>query len=121
MFYQLKMKDWLYLAALVVITYLWIMYDQLIFVTSAQRMIAFSVFGLLLMTACFFIIKPPKPVALSNTLAVILIPLFVLLSIGLHVFVSRDGFQKKSILLWFMTALTIYIAGLVYQIIRKRK
>ncbi|NQT27853.1 hypothetical protein HQ585_21020 [candidate division KSB1 bacterium] len=119
MFYRLKIKDWLYLLALVVLTYLWINYDQLIFAESGQRMIAFPILGLALMILFFFLVNPEKPLMLSNTMTVILIPLFIFLSLFLHVFLFKDGFQNKSIILWFMTAGMIYLSGWLYGLIRR--
>jgi len=115
LFYKLKLKDWMYLLVLIVLTYLWINYDQLILNKAYQRMIAFPILGILLMTIYFFLVKPERPSALSNTMAIILIPLFIILSIVLHIFVFRDGFQTKSILLWVMTAGMIYLSGYLYK------
>jgi len=120
MFYRLKTKDALCLLGLVILTYLWIRVDQLILTTSTQRMIAFPVLGLILMVLCFYLIKPEKPVTLSHTMAVILIPLFIILTLVLHLFIFKDGFQNKSIILWIMTGAMIYLAGWIYQRIKKR-
>ncbi len=115
MFYKLKAKDWLYIVGLILLTYVWINFDQLIFNKAYQRMIAFPILGLLLMMFYFLLVKPEKPMMLSNTMAIILIPLFIVLSILLHVFLLKDGFQTKSISLWFMTAGMIYLSGYLYK------
>ena len=118
MFYKLKIKDWLYLATLVIITYLWIQYDQDILFEPSQRMAAFCFLGLLLMFLFFILVKPEKPLLLANSMTIILIPLFIVLSVVLHVFVFKDRFQDKSIILWFITAGMIYLSRFLYKIFR---
>ena len=117
LFYKLKLKDCLYLLVLIILTYLWINYDQVIFNKAYQRMIAFPILGFLLMMIYFLLVQPGKPMMLSNTMSIILVPLFILLSIVLHVFVFKDGFQTKLILLWFITGGMIYLSGYLYKII----
>ena len=120
MFYKLKLKDWLYLTVLVILTYVWIQYDQEFLAEPYQRTIAFPIFGLLLMFLFFVLVQPAKPFLLSNSMTIILIPLFIVLSIVLHVFVFKDGFQNKSIVLWFMSAGMIYLSGFLYKIFWKK-
>jgi hypothetical protein len=120
MFYKLKLKDWLYLTALIILTYVWIQYDQEFLVEPYQRMIAFPIFGLLLMFLFFVLVQPAKPFLLLNSMTIILIPLFIVLSIVLHVFVFKDGFQNKSIMLWFMCAGMIYLSGFLFKIFWKK-
>ena len=120
-FYRLRLKDWIAIILMIVITYLWINYDQIFFENTDIRMIAFIVLGLILMTGLYFIINPSKIVPLSNTLTLILIPLFIILSIVIHEFIVKDGFQKKSILLWIITTGLIYFSGLLYKVVFKRR
>lgn len=108
MFYKLKLKDCLYLLVLIILTYLWINFDQVIFNKVYQRMIAFPMLGFLLMMFYFLLVKPEKPMMLSNTMLIILVPLFIILSIVVHLFVFKDGFQTKSIS--FMTGEMIYLS-----------
>jgi hypothetical protein len=117
MFYKCKLKDWLYLSGLVIITYLWITYDQVILTESYQRMIAFPLLGLGLMFLFYVLVKPDKVILLSNTMSLILIPLFIIVTIVLHLFIFKDGFQTKSIILWIMTLAMIYLSGFIYKLI----
>jgi hypothetical protein len=121
MFYKLKLKDWLYLAAFVIPMYVWMQYDQEFLVEPYQRMIAFCVLGLLLMFLFFVLVHPARPFLLSNSMTIILIPLSIVLSIVLHVFVIKNGFQSRSIIVWFMTAGMIYLSGLLYKIFWKKE
>ncbi|MBN1397271.1 MAG: hypothetical protein JXA06_04485 [Bacteroidetes bacterium] len=121
MFYKLKIADWLYLTVLVILTYLWIQYDQEFISNPNCRMIAFCAAGLSLMLIFFFLVRPARPVLLANSMAIILIPLFAVLSIVLHVFVFKDGFQNKTVILWFLTAGMIYFSGYLYKVLRKHE
>ena len=120
MFYKLKIKDWLYLIVLIILIYLCIGYDQLILGVSYQRIVAFPLFGIIVMFIFFVPVKPEKPILLSNTMIIILMPLFIFLSIVLHIFIYKDGFQNKSILLWIMTIGMIYFTGFIYKLIFKK-
>jgi hypothetical protein len=120
MFYKLKIKDWLYLSILVILTFIWIQYDQEILLYSSQRMLAFCILGIILMVLFFVLVHPIKPFLLANSMIIILVPLFIVLSIVLHVYVLKDGFQNKTIVLWIMTAGMIYLSGFLYKIIRKK-
>lgn len=121
MFYKLKLKDWFYLIVLMVFTYLWINYDQLIISNPNYRMIAFIMLGLILMVLFYFLVKPDKTWHLANTMTIILIPLFILLVVVLHIFILKDGFPKKSIVLWLFTAGMIYLSGLIYTLLHPKK
>jgi hypothetical protein len=120
MFYQLKLKDWTYLLVLIILTYLWINYDQLILKEAYQRMIAFPLIGMILMVLFFILVKPDKPLPLSNIMTVILVPLFIILSVIIHLVIIRDGFQLKIVVLWFMTAAMIYLSGFIYKISHRK-
>jgi hypothetical protein len=121
MFYRLRGKDWMLLAALVALLYVWIMVDQIFLPLPWSRMVAFPLFELLLLQAYFNLVKPAKPFFLANTVAAVLIPLFIALSVILHVFVFKDGFQKKSAVLWLMTAAVIYLSAGVYVLSSGKK
>ena len=121
MFYKFRLKDWLYLAAFFILMYIWTQYDQELLVEPYQRMVVFCIFGLLLMFFFFVLVHPGIPILLSNSMTIILIPLFIVLSIVLHVFVLKNGFQSKSIVLWFMTAGMIYLSGFLYKIFWRKE
>jgi len=121
MFYKLKLKDWLYLAAFVILMYIWMQYDQEFLVEPYQRMIAFCVLGLLLMFLFFVLVHPMKPILLSNSMTIILIPFSIVLSIVLHMFVFKNGFQSRSVVAWFMTTGMIYLSGFLYKIFLKKE
>ena len=120
MFYRLKLSDWIYLLLLIILTYLWINYDQVILKEAYQRMIAFPLIGIVLMVLFFNLVKPNKPLLLSNTMTVILVPLFIILSVIIHLVIIRDGFQFKIVVLWFMTAAMIYLSGFIYEMMRRK-
>lgn len=119
MFYRLKVKDIFYLLMLIILTYFWMANDQVFLHEAYQRMIAFPIIGMGLMSILFLLVKPARPFTLANTMAIILIPILILASIILHVCIFKDGFQTKSILLWFMVAGMIYLSGLLYSTVRK--
>ena len=120
MLYRLKLKDWIYLLVLIILTYLWINYDQLILKEAYQRMVAFPLFGIILMVTFFNLVKPDRPLLLSNTITVILIPLFIILSVIIHLVITGDGFQFKIVVLWVMTAAMIYLSGFIYEMMRRK-
>lgn len=120
MFYKLKIKDWLYLLVLIILTYVWISIDQNILSESYQRMIAFPTLGLILMLIFQILVKPTNPLKLSNTMAIILVPLFIAMSLLFHVILNND-FQTISILLWIITLIIIYLSGLLYRIFLQKK
>ncbi len=120
-FHRLKPKDWISITLMIVITYLWINYDQLFIENPDIRMMAFILLGLILMIGLYVIIKPSQIFKLSNTLTIILIPIFIILSVVIHEYIIKDGFQKKSIALWLITTALIYLSGFIYKFIFKRR
>ena len=121
MFYKFKPIDWLYLIILIVLTYLWINYDQLVFSTGTQRMIAFTIFGLVLMVLYFTLVRPNRWVPLANSMCAVLIPFFIILTFLIHLVIRKDEIPIKAIVLWFLTAGMVYLSGSLYNVINKNK
>lgn len=119
--HKLRPIEYLYLAAMAIFTYLWIQYDDLLLPELWQRMTAFVVLAFGQILLFFAAVKPPIPMRLSHTLAAILIPLFIAVSLLLHLVIIRDGFQWGSVRLWGITAGVIYLCGYLYQLFTRKK
>ena len=118
LFHKLKLKDYFYVLGLLVFSGVWINIDQIILEDEDLRLMAFTIVGLALMILLYMLINPPKWISLSNTLTILLIPIYLALDIVLHVFILKDGFQLKSLFIGVMIIPMIYLSGLLYRILK---
>lgn len=117
---KLRPLEWLALVGMAVFTYLWILYDQELLPVSWHRTVAFVVVAFGQILGFFALAKPAKPVRLAHTLVAILIPLFITVSLVLHLLIYQDGFQMGSVVLWGITTGVIYVSSLLYNLFIKR-
>ena len=117
-FYPLKLQDYLLFLGVIILGFGWLLLDQLFFPETWQRIIAFVIvlFGL-----CLLLIRinnPIRPISYVNTFVVIALSVIICISIVIHVFIRHD-FSWKSVLMWFISGITPYLAGITYVKIKK--
>ena len=119
-FAKLKLKDFVSLVCLILVGFGWLLIDQAFLAETSQRFAAFLILIFLLLYLQFVINKPHKIMNYANTLALVLVSFAVAVSLIMHVVISND-FTYKSILIWIISAIVPYIAGVLYLVVRPRK
>ena len=110
----LNLKDCLTLIGLIIIGFGWLLIDQLFLPEVYQRFIAFLILIFILYYLQFALNKPNHMIHYANSIALITVSFIVIVSIIMHVIINND-FTYKSILIWFISGLLPYIAGLFYM------
>jgi hypothetical protein len=85
-----------------------------------QRMTVFCTLTVILITLLYVIIKPLKPLKLANTLAIIVIPASIVLSIIVHIIVYND-FSSRSVIMWGIILFMIYLGAFIYPALFNKK
>lgn len=116
----LKLKGYLTLLGLVIIGFGWLLIDQIFLPEVYQRVIAFFLLMFVLYYLQFAINKPANIMYYANFIAVFTVSFIITVSLIMHLIIKND-FTYKSVLVWVITAVLPYAAGIVYNKAKKNK
>ncbi len=118
-FHKLQIKDFLILASIVALVYLYIMVDQL-FVPIVLRPYAILIIIQTLLVAFFFIVKPYNIIHLSNSLLLCLGGMATVLILIQHVIIKFD-FNFKVLIILMIISASPYLSGFLYFMLSKNR
>ncbi len=116
-----NLKNVLSILSIIIIGFILIMIERTFISDVLVRRIIFYIFSILIFCGYYFFIRPNNIIKLANLTVVILIPIFILLSMIIHIFVEHnlDKYFIQSLFLWVMTIVLIYISAIPYAIYKK--
>ena len=117
-FHRLDGKGSAYLAVLFILISVFTV-TQKLWIPELIRPYSFLVTAFPGFLVLFFLIKPVRPLVLSNTLAAILFPVAAFWILVQHVIINFDLTWKAGVILG-MTAAGPYLAGLCFEFIKRK-
>lgn len=115
---SLKLPDYLFIVAALVIGGIWLAVDQIFLDQVYQRFIALAVLLIAFFLVQIAIRKPAIPLQYITLVAVLFISLNILMSFIIHVLIQHN-FTIKSVFIWIVAAGSPFLSLFIYNALRR--